>query len=209
LVGATEVLYTEASYRGASVRNWHIPDIDPTCADLMACIAAFQISRPRSLPSVIPQTAISVCDSRNQSFGGLATRLFQKRKLPPDTADQITIVVVAFERFVLRQLAVATGSPVAEASVKGATLRIVRNRLRHSHSSDRSASLASARPASRRMAWGRLGLGSGCFPIQRLIKANWRSGTRTCTLLPVREGGLVFFIPQVVPCGRLGLNGQG
>ena len=162
----------------------------------MACIAAFQISRPRSLPSVIPQTAISVCDSRNQSFGGLATRLFQKRKLPPDTADQITIVVVAFERFVLRQLAVATGSPVAEASVKGATLRIVRNRLRHGHSSDRSASLASARPASRRMAWGRLGLGSGCFPIHFLISANCRSGTRTWTLLPVRKGGLVFLIPH-------------
>jgi hypothetical protein len=45
------------------------------------------------LPSAIPQTAISVCDSRNQSFGGLATQLFQKRKLPPDTANQVTVIV--------------------------------------------------------------------------------------------------------------------
>ena len=26
LVGANEMLYTKASYRGASVRNWHNPD---------------------------------------------------------------------------------------------------------------------------------------------------------------------------------------
>jgi hypothetical protein len=42
-----------------------------------------------------------------------------------------------------------------------------------------------------------------------LISANCRSGTRTCTLLPVREGRLVFFISQVVPYGRLGLKDRG
>ena len=82
---------------------------------------------------------------------------------------------------------------VAAASVEGLALR---TRLRRGHSSDRSASLASAIPESRSNAWGRLGLGSGCFAIQRLINANCRSGTRTWTLLPVREGGLVFFIPH-------------
>ena len=46
------------------------------------------------------------------------------------------------------------------------------------------------------MAWGILGLGSGCFSIHFLIKANCRSGTRTWTLLPVWEGGLVFFMPK-------------